>query len=160
MNAQVKISSLYQAHTHDLEQQVKELQNLVRDLEDGLERLSESRDEAVTALKEQTEAFQTEIEQKELKIEELSAQVKSINAAGMSEMRKLPLGLELLSPAAQAASQFQKSGKTFTEIYAEYTKLQDENLLANQEIVRLTECLNHILGELAERPDPSAVQRG
>ncbi|KAJ3218533.1 hypothetical protein HDU67_005092 [Dinochytrium kinnereticum] len=168
MNAQLKISSLYQSHAEDLAQQVKELQALLTEVEGGLEGVRVDRDDALRRLKEQSDEFQVEMEKKELLIEEMSQQIKAVNAVAGGEIRK-GVSLDMISPAAQAASQLQKSGKTFTEIillsyltkitffsaiplqYADYTRLQDEHLLSSRECARLSECLNHVLSELAER---------
>ncbi|KAJ3414464.1 hypothetical protein HDV05_006557 [Chytridiales sp. JEL 0842] len=147
MSAQKKLSDLYHAQSEDLRSQLQELQAVVTEMELKVQEENASKLEASEAAKAQIQTLQKEIEEKDFKIEELTAQIKSIDGKVSASVDQLGI----LSPAAQAATKLQKSGKTFTEIYAEYTRLQDEKILANREIARLTECLNHILNELSER---------
>ncbi|KAJ3105848.1 hypothetical protein HDU97_007492 [Phlyctochytrium planicorne] len=150
MSAQITIASLHKTNSEELNAQVAELKSIVQDMEMAMDELRESRDIAVEQLKIMSEKFQSDLEEKELQVEELSSQIRAINSAALKDLKAAP-GMDLISPAAHAASLLQKSGKSFTEIYSEYTKLQDELMLEKSETSRLTECLNHILNELSER---------
>lgn len=61
-----------------------------------------------------------------------------------------PAGLTL-SPAATLASQLQKTGRGYTEIYSDYIRLQDELTAERAETRRLNECLTEILAEVDQR---------
>ena len=56
-----------------------------------------------------------------------------------------------ISNTALEASTLMASGKTFTQVYSDYTKLQGELMAEKRETQRLTECLEHILSELKEK---------
>ncbi|ORX65320.1 hypothetical protein BCR32DRAFT_194004, partial [Anaeromyces robustus] len=64
-----------------------------------------------------------------------------------------------ISPTAMSTSELIKSGKTFTEIYAEYAKLQDELRCEKENNERLTECLNSVQKEISERAPLLQQQR-
>lgn len=56
-----------------------------------------------------------------------------------------------MAPTAVVANRVQKSGKTFTEVYHDYIKLQDRFHAEEAEKNRLKECLEELLKEIAER---------
>ncbi|KAI5123451.1 hypothetical protein M0805_008822 [Coniferiporia weirii] len=67
-------------------------------------------------------------------------------------------GLFNLSPGLAMLNRMQKSGKTFTEVYAEYVKMQSELTTKTLEIDRLDRTLTDVLAELEERA-PALVQQ-
>lgn len=56
-----------------------------------------------------------------------------------------------LSPAAGVAARLQKTGKSFTEVYAEYVTTQEELVKSQAERRRLEELLSQVLADLEER---------
>ena len=48
-------------------------------------------------------------------------------------------------------NRMQKSGKTFTEVYADYVRMQSELSMKTSEIDRLDRTLAEVLAELEER---------
>ncbi|ORY41168.1 hypothetical protein LY90DRAFT_366155, partial [Neocallimastix californiae] len=64
-----------------------------------------------------------------------------------------------LNPTSMATSKLLKRGKTFTEVYAEYAKLQDELLREKENSERLAECLTSVQKEIDERAPLLQQQR-
>lgn len=60
-------------------------------------------------------------------------------------------GTMILSPTANLATKFQKTGMTFTEVYAQYVRQSAELASEKQENARLSECLAQILADIEER---------
>ena len=56
-----------------------------------------------------------------------------------------------LSPTVAMASRVQRGGKTFTEVYAEYVKLQEEYARKSYECDEMEKTLTNVLRELEER---------
>jgi nucleoprotein TPR len=66
-------------------------------------------------------------------------------------------GMFGLSPTVALASRTQKSGKTFTEVYSDYVKLQEELARKNLEYENMEQTLKHVLGDIEERVRSSAL---
>ncbi|KZV92725.1 hypothetical protein EXIGLDRAFT_836242 [Exidia glandulosa HHB12029] len=64
-----------------------------------------------------------------------------------------------LSPTASLASKLQKSGRSYTEVYTDYVRLQDELARQKQETKRLEDCLAQILADIEERAPLLQEQR-
>lgn len=60
-------------------------------------------------------------------------------------------GMMGLSPTVAIASRAQKSGKTFTEVYADYVKLQDEHAKKCAEYDHMDRTLAAVLAQIEER---------
>lgn len=56
-----------------------------------------------------------------------------------------------LSPTVAMASKAQRSGKTFTEVYADYVRLQDEYAKKSAEYDRMDDTLSDILAQIQQR---------
>jgi nucleoprotein TPR len=56
-----------------------------------------------------------------------------------------------LSPAANFAIKLQKSGRSYTEIYADYVKVNEELVAQKEETGRLESALAQILTDIEER---------
>lgn len=63
----------------------------------------------------------------------------------------LTSGMMGLSPTVAIASRVQKSGKTFTEVYADYVKLQEEHAKKLQEYEHMDRTLTAVLAQIEER---------
>ena len=62
-----------------------------------------------------------------------------------------PTPLVGLSPGLAMISRMQKSGKTFTEVYADYVRLQEELAKKNVEYDRMDRTLAEVLAQIEER---------
>ena len=65
-----------------------------------------------------------------------------------------------LSPAAGVAAKLQKSGKSFTEVYAEYVRLQEDLVWSRSEERRVKELLSQVLADIEERVSDLHVLKG
>jgi nucleoprotein TPR len=63
----------------------------------------------------------------------------------------LSQGLYGLSPTVAMASRVQRGGKTFTEVYADYVRLQDELAKRNAEFDHMERTLGAVLAQIEER---------
>lgn len=68
-------------------------------------------------------------------------------------------GLFGLSPTVALASKAQKTGKTFTEVYADYARLQDEMARKNAEFEHMELTLTSVLAQIEEYAPTLAQQR-
>ncbi|KAJ7132943.1 hypothetical protein C8R46DRAFT_1181193 [Mycena filopes] len=68
-------------------------------------------------------------------------------------------GLMGLSPTVAMVSKAQKSGKTFTEVYADYVRLQDEFAKKSTEYERMDQTLSAVLAQIEERAPILSQQR-
>ncbi|KAI5827114.1 hypothetical protein K523DRAFT_340270 [Schizophyllum commune Tattone D] len=68
-------------------------------------------------------------------------------------------GISLLSPTVAMASRAQKGGKTFTEVYAEYVKLQDDFAKKSAECEHMERTLTQVLAQIEERAPILSQQR-
>ena len=69
------------------------------------------------------------------------------------------LGMMGLSPTVAMASRAQRSGKTFTEVYAEYVKLQEEYARKSAEYDHMDRTLQAVLTQIEERAPILTQQR-
>jgi nucleoprotein TPR len=63
----------------------------------------------------------------------------------------LTQGMIGLSPTVAMASRAQRGGRTFTEVYADYVKLQDELVKKNAECDHMDRTLSQVLAQIEER---------
>ena len=69
------------------------------------------------------------------------------------------LGMMSLSPTVAMASRAQRSGKTFTEVYAEHVKLQEEYARKSAEYEHMDRTLQAVLAQIEERAPILTQQR-
>ena len=69
------------------------------------------------------------------------------------------LGMMGLSPTVAMASRAQRSGKTFTEVYAEYVRLQEEYARKSAEYDHMDRTLQAVLAQIEERAPILTQQR-
>lgn len=69
------------------------------------------------------------------------------------------LGMMSLSPTVAMASRAQRTGKTFTEVYAEYVKLQEEYARKSAEYDHMDRTLQAVLAQIEERAPILTQQR-
>ncbi|KDQ62646.1 hypothetical protein JAAARDRAFT_54566 [Jaapia argillacea MUCL 33604] len=68
-------------------------------------------------------------------------------------------GMMGLSPTVAMASRAQKTGKTFTEVYADYVRLQEEYARKSAEYDHMDKTLSAVLAQIEERAPILAQQR-
>ncbi|KAL1742749.1 hypothetical protein HDZ31DRAFT_42546 [Schizophyllum fasciatum] len=67
--------------------------------------------------------------------------------------------MAMLSPTVAMASRAQRGGKTFTEVYADYVKLQDDFAKKTAEYEHMERTLTQVLGQIEERAPILSQQR-
>jgi nucleoprotein TPR len=114
MNAQKKLTELYLGKSQELSTHNLELESLVRELESKVLEMNEEKEASVREFEDQL-ARQKKIEQQqELELEQIRSQIKLIN--NDLKMDKQADQVAQLSQTAAAASRFQKTGKSFTQV--------------------------------------------
>lgn len=152
MNSHKKLTSLYENKSNELAAHNAELEGLVCELEEKIVAQSEQIMNSQSEMTFHYEEIQRFADEQSQRADQLESELAAINQATAQADRTSQLGE--LSETAASASRLQKSGKTFTQVYAEYTKIQGELLIEKSETTRLSECLKHIVAEIAERgPD-------
>lgn len=107
--------------------------------------------------RERAEAAQRKVEELEevlqrVQVGEFSMADTSFNRS-RTPMSPGPAGMTslMLSPTASIVSKFQRGGRSITEVYADYVRLQKEFQQEKQEKVRLETTLNDIFNEIQDR---------
>ena len=149
MTAQKKLTDLYLGKSQELGAHNQELETLVRELETKVMDLNKGKEESALEFQNQLQAQKKVQDDQEVELEQLRSQIKLINTD--MNMEKQADQVAQLSQTAAAASRFQKTGKSFTQVYSDYTALQQDNIREKSEVARLTECLNHIVSEFEQR---------
>jgi len=88
-----------------------------------------------------------------------SGSVPSTPARGSVYASPGDLGMMGLSPTVAMASRAQRSGKTFTEVYAEHVKLQEEYARKSAEYDHMDRTLQAVLTQIEERAPILTQQR-
>lgn len=145
MVSQKKLTDLYLGKSQEFSTHNEQLEGLVRELESRLVQEAEKEQASVLLLQDSRMSYDTQ----ELELEQLKAQLDLVNSNLVSQT--LAGQIEHLSGTAAAASRISNSGKSFTQIYSDHTKLQQDLVREKSEVARLTECLNHIVQEFEQR---------
>ncbi len=97
----------------------------------------------------------------ESQLEDMKLVVDRINRGElpMPHHAGTPGSLQDLSTGLAMINRMQKTGKTFTEVYADYVRLQDEFVKKTIENERLDQALNNIMAEIEERVTISLQKR-
>jgi len=139
---------------------------IVKNVEQEWATINERADRREAALREQVECERARTEAAELRIEELERVLEKVNrgefpvpapgssvpstpARGSTDI--LTQGIMGLSPTVAIASRAQRSGKTFTEVYADHVRLQDEYAKKSAEYDRMSRTLAQVLAQIEER---------
>jgi nucleoprotein TPR len=112
----------------------------------------------------QTERERERAETSERKVEELEEVLQRVQTGELSmaetsftqgrmSMSPGPAGMSslMLSPTASIVSKLQRGGRSITEVYADYVRLQKELQQEKQEKARLETTLNDIFNEIQDR---------
>lgn len=139
---------------------------IVENVEQEWATVNESADRREAALLEQVERERSRTEAAEARLEELERVLEKVNrgefpvpapgsslpstpARGSTDI--LTQGMMDLSPTVAMASRAQRSGKTFTEVYADHVRLQDEYAKKCAEYDRMARTLAQVLAQIEER---------
>ncbi|KAH9169938.1 hypothetical protein EDB89DRAFT_1980725 [Lactarius sanguifluus] len=147
---------------------------IVENVEQEWEAVNERADRRESALREQVDRERLRTEAAEARIEELERVLEKVNhgefpvpapgtsapstpARGSTDI--LMQGIMSLSPTVAIASRAQRTGKTFTEVYADHVRLQDEYAKKCAEYDRMDRTLAQVLAQIEERAPILAQQR-
>lgn len=137
----------------DREAQSKQLvENIERDW-DGLSAKAAARERK---LREELEEEQQKVTALKTELDETRAVVDKISRG---ELPMPPIdrsatstgNLSSMSPGLALLSRVQKSGKTFTEVYSGYIRMESDLAYKTAEVDRLDRTLSEVIGELEER---------
>lgn len=149
---------------------MEERENQAKAIVDGIESewalVGERAERREAALLEEIEKAKRRTEVAERRVEEMERVLERVNRGefpvpppgslpgtpmrnGASDLTAQ--GMLGLSPTVAMASKVQKSGKTFTEVYAEHVKLQEEYAHKCAEYDRMDRTLAQILAQIEER---------
>ncbi|KDQ20838.1 hypothetical protein BOTBODRAFT_320357 [Botryobasidium botryosum FD-172 SS1] len=183
--ASFRNESATQARLNELHNRRNEqLTNRLKDVEQEWEKLLSKAEDTEERLKEQAARERQRGDEFERKYEEMRTVVEKFGTGefipgglggsvsifpgtpGVSGTPRTPGSLSrmsdasfALSPTAHAVSQFQKGGKSYTEVYAEYVRVSDELVEQKKETRRLEEALQQVLADIQERAPIIANQR-
>ncbi|KAJ3351612.1 hypothetical protein HDU83_008767 [Entophlyctis luteolus] len=144
MATQKRLTEVFRQQVDELSGKYNENLEAIREAQSALEVMSDR----LNVAEDNAAQLQNELEEKSALITELEKQLEAVNKSIEGTISN---DLSVVSPAAQAALMLQKSGKSFTQIFVEYTKLQDENFIMNTEVERLKENLAEVLADINER---------
>ncbi|KAH9035766.1 hypothetical protein EDB85DRAFT_841962 [Lactarius pseudohatsudake] len=147
---------------------------IVENVEQEWEAVNERADRRESALREQVDRERLRTEAAEVRIEELERVLEKVNhgefpvpapgtsapstpARGSTDV--LMQSIMSLSPTVAIASRAQRTGKTFTEVYADHVRLQDEYAKKCAEYDRMDRTLAQVLAQIEERAPILAQQR-
>ena len=139
---------------------------IVENVEQEWATVNERADRREASLLEQIEREKSRTEAAEARVEELERVLEKVNhgefpvpasgtslpstpARGSTDI--LTQGMMGLSPTVAMASRAQRSGKTFTEVYADHVRLQDEYAKKSAEYDRMSRTLAQVLAQIEER---------
>ena len=141
-----------------LESRNEDARKRVEEVDEEWEKMVKAADEREGELKFKLEREREKVDALEGRVDDLRAVIDKIGsgelpAGGDGSRAGTPNGhgSMVLSPTANLASRFQKSGRSFTDVYADYVRLQAELAAEKQESARLGDCLAQILADIEER---------
>jgi nucleoprotein TPR len=149
MLSQKKLSALYQGQAEQLGTVNAELEALLHEMERNAHKMAADHASLQQEREEDQLAHQERMEAKDAEIARLAGQLDLINAQVEQSGAEMALGI--LSPSAAAASKLMRSGKSYTEMYSEYTHLQASLMQEKRETAHLSASLNELYAELHER---------
>lgn len=143
-----------------MEEREKQAKEIVENIEREWATVGEKSERREDALRQQIERERSGREEAEKRVEHLET---VIHRMGRGE---LPIpgtpfrtpggpdrmdGMVGLSPTVALASKSQRGGKTFTEVYSDYVRLQEEFASKCLEHEQMERTLTHVLAEIEER---------
>lgn len=149
-----------------MEEREKQAKEIVENIEHEWATVGEKAERREAMLKAETERERKGREQAEKRVEQLenllekmgrgelpvpghSVSLTPMRASGNQDL--LIDGMMGLSPTVAMASKAQRSGKTFTEVYADYVRLQEEYAKKSAEYDHMDRTLSSVLAQIEER---------
>jgi nucleoprotein TPR len=143
-----------------MEEREAQAKAIVEGIESQWSEVGERAERRERALKEDVERETRRADEAERRLEHLQRVMQKV------DMGELPLppgtparvggdvltqGIAGLSPTVAMASRAQRTGRTFTEVYADYVKVQDELAKRNAEFDHMERTLGAVLAQIEER---------
>ncbi|KAI8896524.1 hypothetical protein BC833DRAFT_95143 [Globomyces pollinis-pini] len=146
MTTQKRLVELCETRTRESTEETDRLKILLEETKSEL--ASVRNDQAVNATEHQNthKELKDYIEKLELEREKLSSELSMINKEMIDRSQS-----EQLSQSAAIFDRLKKSGKSFTEMYSDYTRLQHELLKEKSEVARLNDCVSQIVADIDQR---------
>ncbi|KAJ7812897.1 hypothetical protein B0H13DRAFT_501094 [Mycena leptocephala] len=147
---------------------MEERETKAKEIVDTIERewagVGEKTERREAALRDQVENERKAREEAEKRTEQLEEVLERMNrgdlpAPGPRSLDFTTDGMMGLSPTVAMVSKAQRSGKTFTEVYADYVKLQDDFAKKCAEYDRMDTTLSAVLAQIEERAPILSQQR-
>jgi nucleoprotein TPR len=149
-----------------MEEREKQAKEIVENIERDWATVGEKSEGREAALKEEIEKEKRGREESEKRLERLEGVLERMGRGELpipggntpSTLFKNPGmsnfmvdGMMGLSPTVAMASKSQRSGKTFTEVYADYVRLQEEYAKKSAEYDHMDRTLSSVLAQIEER---------
>lgn len=156
-----------------MEEREKQAKEIVDDIEQEWAGAVEKSDRREAALRDEVERERKSRESAEKRVEQMEAVLDRMGRGELPMPARgtpsTPLrtagsdafadGMMGLSPTVAMASKSQRSGKTFTEVYADYVRLQEEYAKKCAEYDHMDRTLSSVLGQIEERAPILSQQR-
>jgi nucleoprotein TPR len=126
-----------------LDKRAEDARNTIIEREAELERLVGSHEMEKAEWQEKWKAEERRRKEAEKRAEDLRLVVERLALAAGE-------GTDI-SPAMAVATEMRQSGKTYTQFYTDYTRLEAEFRAAQNEVVRLTQLLDEVSQDIAEK---------
>jgi len=148
-----------------LEEREKEARDIVENIEKEWTGVGDRADQRETALREEAEREKKARLEAEKKLDQLEAVLDKMGRGELPVPGRSGLGtpgrngvtdemtdgMMGLSPTVAIASKAQRSGKTFTEVYADYVQLQEDYARKSAEYDHMDRTLAAVLAQIEER---------
>ncbi|KIM43182.1 hypothetical protein M413DRAFT_9931 [Hebeloma cylindrosporum] len=157
-----------------MEEREKQAKEIVDNIERDWATVGEKAERREAALKDEIEKERKGREESEMRLEQLEGVLERMGrgelpipgrntpstpfrAPGTSDF--MVDGMMGLSPTVAMASKSQRTGKTFTEVYADYVRLQEEYSKKSAEYDHMDRTLSSVLAQIEERAPILSQQR-
>lgn len=154
-----------------LEEREKEAKDFVSSIEKEWDAVGEKADRRESALRLEVERERKGREDAEKRLERLETVIDRMGRGELPVPGRAPGtpvrgildesldGMMGLSPTVAMASKAQKTGKTFTEVYADYVRLQEDYAKKSAEYDHMDRTLTEVLAQIEERAPILSQQR-
>ncbi|KAF8158177.1 hypothetical protein B0H34DRAFT_444170 [Crassisporium funariophilum] len=155
-----------------MEEREKQAKEIVENIEQEWATVGEKAERREALLKDETQRERRGREQAEKRLEQLEAVMERMGRGELPiPARSTPStpfrgasdfmtdGMIGLSPTVAMASKAQRTGKTFTEVYADYVRLQEEFAKKSAEYDHMDRTLSSVLAQIEERAPILSQQR-
>lgn len=134
-----------------LEEREKQAQDLVQSIEQEWAAVAEKADRREAALRDEIERERHLREEADKKLQTMGTVMDKVGKGELPVPDPAMHGMIGLSPTVAMASRVQRSGKSFTEVYADYVRLQEDYAKKSAEYDRMDQTLTAVLAQIEER---------